>query len=101
MKLRMHRNSLLITDFVNPNPKPSYHAVSTDDRTINPDLERFMARRMQARTIEVKASHRMGAAICGIKVKQAPDVAHPGYGCCRYLVAMRYRAEVRFGRISH
>lgn len=37
--------------------KPSYYAVSTDDRTINPDLERFMAKRMDARTIEVKASH--------------------------------------------
>jgi pimeloyl-ACP methyl ester carboxylesterase len=38
-------------------PKPSYYAVSTEDRTINPDLERFMAKRMGARTIEVKASH--------------------------------------------
>jgi len=37
--------------------KPSFYAVSTDDRTINPDLERFMAKRMGARTIEVKASH--------------------------------------------
>jgi pimeloyl-ACP methyl ester carboxylesterase len=37
--------------------KPSWYAVSTDDRTINPDLERFMAKRMGAKTIEVKASH--------------------------------------------
>jgi pimeloyl-ACP methyl ester carboxylesterase len=37
--------------------KPSYYAVSTEDRTINPDLERFMAKRMGAKTIEVKASH--------------------------------------------
>jgi pimeloyl-ACP methyl ester carboxylesterase len=37
--------------------KPSYYAVSTEDRTINPDLERFMAKRMGAQTIEVKASH--------------------------------------------
>lgn len=37
--------------------KPSFYAVSTEDRTINPDLERFMAKRMDARTIEVKASH--------------------------------------------
>src|SRR6202521_5716144 len=37
--------------------KPSYYAVSTDDRTIDPDLERFMAKRMGAKTIEVKASH--------------------------------------------
>ena len=37
--------------------KPSYYAVSTEDRTINPDLERFMAKRMGAKTIEVKSSH--------------------------------------------
>ncbi len=37
--------------------KPSWYAVSTDDRTINPDLQRFMAKRMGAKTIEVKASH--------------------------------------------
>ncbi|MDR3487718.1 MAG: alpha/beta hydrolase [Bradyrhizobium sp.] len=37
--------------------KPSYYAVSTQDRTINPDLERFMAKRMGAKTIEVTASH--------------------------------------------
>jgi pimeloyl-ACP methyl ester carboxylesterase len=37
--------------------KPSFYAVSTEDRTINPDLQRFMAKRMGAKTIEVKASH--------------------------------------------
>jgi pimeloyl-ACP methyl ester carboxylesterase len=37
--------------------KPSFYAVSTEDRTINPDFERYMARRMGAKTIEVKASH--------------------------------------------
>lgn len=37
--------------------KPSFYAVSTEDRTINPELERFMAKRMNAKTIEVKASH--------------------------------------------
>jgi pimeloyl-ACP methyl ester carboxylesterase len=37
--------------------KPSFYAVSTEDRTINPDLERYMAKRMGAKTIEVKASH--------------------------------------------
>jgi hypothetical protein len=30
---------------------------STEDRTINPDLERFMAKRMGAKTVEVKAGH--------------------------------------------
>lgn len=37
--------------------KPSLYAVSQDDRTINPDLQRFMAKRMGAQTIELKASH--------------------------------------------
>ncbi len=37
--------------------KPTFYAVSTQDRTINPDLERFMAKRMGATTIEVEASH--------------------------------------------
>ncbi|OHV18197.1 alpha/beta hydrolase [Methylorubrum extorquens] len=37
--------------------KPSFYAVSTEDRTINPDLERFMAKRMNAKTVELKASH--------------------------------------------
>jgi pimeloyl-ACP methyl ester carboxylesterase len=44
-------------DHVTGSVKPSYYAVSTEDRTINPDLERFMAKRMSAKTIEVKASH--------------------------------------------
>ena len=37
--------------------KPSWYAVSTQDRTINPDLERFMAKRMGATTIELDSSH--------------------------------------------
>jgi len=37
--------------------KPSFYAVSTEDRTINPDLERFMAKRMGAKTIEIQSSH--------------------------------------------
>ncbi|HEY6449915.1 MAG TPA: alpha/beta hydrolase [Candidatus Cybelea sp.] len=37
--------------------KPSWYAVSKLDRTINPDLERFMAARMKATTIEVDAGH--------------------------------------------
>jgi len=37
--------------------KPSFYQVSSQDRTINPDLQRFMAKRMNAKTIEIKASH--------------------------------------------
>ena len=37
--------------------KPSWYAISTEDRTISPELQRFMAERMKAKTIEVKAGH--------------------------------------------
>jgi len=37
--------------------KPSWYAVSSQDRTIDPELQRFMARRMKATTIELPASH--------------------------------------------
>lgn len=37
--------------------KPSWYAVSTEDRTINPELQRFMAHRMNAQTVELASSH--------------------------------------------
>jgi pimeloyl-ACP methyl ester carboxylesterase len=37
--------------------KPSWYAVSKLDETISPDLERFLANRMKAHTIEVNAGH--------------------------------------------
>jgi pimeloyl-ACP methyl ester carboxylesterase len=37
--------------------KPSWYAVSKLDQTISPDLERFLAARMKATTIEVEAGH--------------------------------------------
>jgi len=37
--------------------KPTWYAVSTEDRTINPDLQRFMAKRMKAQTVEIASSH--------------------------------------------
>jgi len=36
---------------------PSWYAVSTQDRAINPELERFMAKRIKAQTTELTASH--------------------------------------------
>jgi len=36
---------------------PSYYQVSLDDEVIAPALQQFFARRMQARTIELRASH--------------------------------------------
>jgi len=37
--------------------KPSWYAVSKFDQTINPDLERFLAKRMNATTVEIEAGH--------------------------------------------
>jgi pimeloyl-ACP methyl ester carboxylesterase len=37
--------------------KPTWYQVSTEDRTINPELERFLAKRMNATTIELASSH--------------------------------------------
>jgi pimeloyl-ACP methyl ester carboxylesterase len=37
--------------------KPSWYVVATKDRTVQPDLERFLAKRMGATTIEVDSSH--------------------------------------------
>ena len=37
--------------------KPSWYAVSTKDRTTNPDLQRFLAKRMNATTVELNSSH--------------------------------------------
>jgi pimeloyl-ACP methyl ester carboxylesterase len=37
--------------------KPTWYAVSTQDQTISPDLERFLANRMQAKTVELNAGH--------------------------------------------
>ena len=37
--------------------KPSWYAVSKHDRTTSPELERFVAERMGATTIEVESGH--------------------------------------------
>ena len=37
--------------------KPAWYQVSTEDRTINPDLQRFLAKRMNATTVEIDSSH--------------------------------------------
>ena len=37
--------------------KPSFYAISTQDRVIDPDLQRFMAKRMHATSIELASSH--------------------------------------------
>jgi pimeloyl-ACP methyl ester carboxylesterase len=37
--------------------KPTFYMVATEDRSINPDQERMMAKRANAKTVEVKSSH--------------------------------------------
>jgi pimeloyl-ACP methyl ester carboxylesterase len=37
--------------------KPSWYVVAANDHTINPDYERFVAKRMGAKTLTVQASH--------------------------------------------
>ena len=37
--------------------KPSWYIVATEDRTVQPELERFVAKRMGATTAELRSSH--------------------------------------------
>src|SRR5262249_27513575 len=37
--------------------KPCWYAVSTNDRTTSPDLQRFLAARMNATTVEIDSGH--------------------------------------------
>lgn len=37
--------------------KPSWYIVANQDRTVNPNLERFVAKRMGAKTYEIDSSH--------------------------------------------
>jgi pimeloyl-ACP methyl ester carboxylesterase len=46
--------------------RPSWYIVATQDRTVHPDLERFVAKRMGATTYEVDSSH-------------VPMLSHPGF----------------------
>ena len=37
--------------------KPSWYIVANNDRTVNPELERFVAARMGSRTYDIDSSH--------------------------------------------
>jgi pimeloyl-ACP methyl ester carboxylesterase len=37
--------------------KPSWYAISRQDRTTSPELERFLAERMNATTVEIDSGH--------------------------------------------
>ena len=47
---------------------PSWYVVGTEDRAINPELERFMAKRMGAKVTELKSGHL-------VFIARAPEVA--------------------------
>jgi pimeloyl-ACP methyl ester carboxylesterase len=46
--------------------KPSWYIVANNDRTVQPELERFLAKRMGAHTYDVNSSH-------------VPMLSHPGF----------------------
>jgi pimeloyl-ACP methyl ester carboxylesterase len=59
---------------------PSWALVSTEDRMINPDLERFMAARAHSKTIEVRSSHASPASHpdkVAAMIVAAARAAHP------------------------
>jgi len=37
--------------------KPTWYAISNNDRTTSPELERFLAKRMNATTVSLDSSH--------------------------------------------
>jgi pimeloyl-ACP methyl ester carboxylesterase len=69
--------------------KPSWYAISRNDRTTSPDLERFLAKRMGATTVEIDSGHLSlithpdqikqlileAARSAGTKAASAPDTA--------------------------
>jgi len=63
--------------------RPTWYAVSEPDRTIAPDLQRFMAERMGAMTIEIDAAHQaqdvaqlIVDAVDAVRSSDAPDVTN-------------------------
>jgi len=67
--------------------KPRFYAVSTQDRTINPDLQHFMAKRMGATTIEVNSRRVAHLAPAGNRrsdrASRRPPVARRARSCHR------------------
>jgi len=55
---------------------PSWYLVATEDHAINPDLERFYAKRMHAHTTEVKSSHIMYISHPGDVAKAIEEAAN-------------------------
>jgi pimeloyl-ACP methyl ester carboxylesterase len=61
LRLRPSRNDVRLSAHVwhgfTTHQKPSWFIVATKDRTIQPELERFVAKRMGATTFETDSSH--------------------------------------------
>lgn len=54
---------------------PTWYLITTEDRCIPPDLQRFMAKRMNAKTTEVRASHSVFVSQPKATVKIIMDAA--------------------------
>lgn len=54
---------------------PTWYLITTEDRCIPPDLQRFMAKRMNAKTTEINASHSVFVSQPGATVKIILDAA--------------------------
>lgn len=59
--------------------KPTWYVVAKNDKTIHPDLERFMAKRMNAKTTELASCHVMMLSHPTEVLKVIEDVAHSKY----------------------
>jgi len=80
MRLFLSRGCLRFRPIFQQKLIPSWYAVASEDRAINPDLQRFMAKRIGATTSEIKASH-------------VPFITHPGEVVTIIEAAARARAK--------
>jgi len=58
--------------------KPSSYIVATKDRTVQPELQRFVAKRMSARTHEVASSHvpMLSHPLVSNVIRKSPSRSH-------------------------
>jgi hypothetical protein len=61
--------------------KPSWYIVAAEDRTVHPELERFVAKRMGATTVELRTSQRRrgvgGSGDTPIRMKRSSAPLRP------------------------
>jgi pimeloyl-ACP methyl ester carboxylesterase len=56
--------------------KPTWYVVAKNDRTVHPDLERFLAKRMNAKTVEADSSHVAMLATPSVVIDVIRDAAN-------------------------